>query len=139
MKYIYNVYRKHKEIINYVIFGILTTLVSLVTYFLCTHIFLNPNNGIELQIANVISWIFAVTFAYVTNRIFVFKSKNKNKLKEIILFYLARITTLLIDMFTMFIMVTLLNINDTISKITVQFIVVILNYLFSKIIVFKNN
>jgi len=78
LKKILNIYHKYEEIINYLIVGLLTTVVSLATYFVCTSTFLNPQNKIELQIANIISWIFAVTFAYFTNRIFVFKSKSKN-------------------------------------------------------------
>ena len=65
-------YLKYKEIINYLIVGGLTTVVSLVTYYACVLTFLDPNNPLQLQIANVISWIFAVAFAYVTNRKYVF-------------------------------------------------------------------
>ena len=68
-------YFKYKEIINYLIVGGLTTVVSLVTYYLCVLTFLDPGHPVQLQIANVISWIFAVTFAYFTNRKYVFESK----------------------------------------------------------------
>ena len=71
------IYQKYKEIINYLIFGFLTTVISLGTYYLLTMTILNPNNPIELQITNVISWIVAVNFAYFTNRKYVFNSKNK--------------------------------------------------------------
>lgn len=131
-------YKKYKEIINYLIFGILTTVVSLVTYYLLVFTILNPNNPLELQIANIISWITCVTFAYITNRIYVFNSKNKNILKEIIKFYSSRLTTLLIDMLIMFIFVTKLEFNDKIIKIIVQVIIIILNYILSKILVFKH-
>ncbi len=137
MKKIVDLYEKYQEIINYVIVGGFTTVVSLVSYYICVIFILDPNDAIELQIANIISWIFSVTFAYFTNRRFVFKSKNKNKLKEAFKFYLSRISTLLIDMLTMFILVTALNINDKISKIIVQFIVLILNYVLSKFLVFQ--
>lgn len=137
MKKIIELYKKYKEIINYLIVGVLTTVVSLVTYFICTSTFLDPSVALELQIANVISWIFAVAFAYITNRIFVFNSKNKNILKEILSFTSARVLTLLIDMLIMFVMVTTLGINDKISKLVCQVAVIILNYVFSKLFVFK--
>lgn len=133
-----NLYKKYKEIINYLIFGVLTTVVSLLTYYLLVLTILNPNNPLELQIANIISWITCVTFAYITNRIYVFNSKNKNILKEIIKFYSSRLTTLLIDMLIMFIFVTKLEFNDKIIKIIVQVIIIILNYILSKILVFKH-
>ena len=137
MKKVIKFYKNHEEIINYVIVGGLTTLVSLLTYFICVHTILDANNPVQLQISNIISWIFSVAFAYVTNRIYVFKSKNKDIFKEISLFYVSRITTLLIDMLFMFVLVTLLSVNDTVAKILVQFIIVVLNYIFSKILVFK--
>lgn len=137
MKKIINLYKKYEEIINYLIIGGLTTLISLITYYACVLTFLDPNKALELQIANIISWIISVSFAYITNRIFVFKSKSKQIIKEITSFVSARILTLIIDMFTMFVMVTLLNLNDKVSKLFVQIIVIVLNYVFSKIFVFK--
>ena len=121
----------------YLIFGVLTTVISIVTYFIFTHTFLDAHNSLELQIANVLSWVISVLFAYVTNRIFVFASENKNILKEIVSFFSSRIVTLLIDMFLMFILVTCLHYNDAISKILVQIVVIIGNYILSKLIVFK--
>ena len=85
----------NKEIIFYLIFGVLTTLVSLIVYYFCTLAFFNPQNAVQLQIANIISWVLSVAFAYVTNRRFVFESKNPNKLEEIIKFVSARLLTLL--------------------------------------------
>lgn len=137
MKKLLELYHKHEEIINYLIVGVLTTIVSLATYFICTSIFLDPNNKIELQIANIISWIFAVAFAYFTNRIFVFKSKEKNMLKEASTFVGSRILSLLMDMFTMFIIVSVLHLNDKIGKLVSQVIVTIANYILSKLFVFN--
>ncbi len=136
-KKIYVLYKKNEELINYLIIGVLTTFVSLATYYLCVLTFLNPDIGWQLQVANIISWIFAVLFAYITNRLFVFKSTNKEIIKEIINFVSSRITTLLIDMLIMFIFVTLLGFNDKIIKLIVQILIIILNYLFSKLFVFK--
>ena len=139
MKKIWKLYKKYEEIINYLIVGGLTTVVSLIVYYGCVLTFLDPKNAFELQIANVISWIISVAFAYITNRIFVFKSKNKNYFKEIASFVGARIVTLLMDMFTMFLLVTVLNGNDKIAKIISQIIVIVANYIFSKLFVFKKS
>ena len=139
MKKISNLYNKNKEIINYLIVGVLTTLVSIVSYILLTISFLDPNNQIELQIANILSWIIAVVFAYFTNRKYVFESKNKNKLSEFTKFTSSRITTLLIEMIFMYIFVSILLFNDKIMKVIAQIVVIILNYVLSKIFVFKKD
>lgn len=136
MKKIINLYKKYEEIINYIIVGGLTTAVSLITYYLCVFTILNPNNPIELQVANIISWIFSVTFAYFTNRKYVFKSNEVNIAKECTKFYTSRIFTLLLDMLFMFLFVTKFNINDKISKLIVQVLIVIGNYIISKFFVF---
>lgn len=137
MNKLINIYKDKKEIINYLIIGVLTTLVSLITYYLLTFTILDPNNDIQLQIANIISWIISVAFAYITNRKFVFESKSKDIKKELSKFVSSRITTLIIDMLLMFILVSLLNFNDKVIKLIVQVIVIILNYIFSKLFVFK--
>jgi len=137
MKKLIELFKKYSEVIRYLVVGVLTTIVSLVTYYICVFTVLDPKIALELQIANIISWICSVAFAYITNRIFVFKSKSKRLFKEITSFVSSRVVTLLLDMGIMFLMVTLLNINDKISKIIVQVIVIILNYLLSKMFVFK--
>ena len=138
-KWGWGVYHKNEELWNYLIVGGLTTVVSLVTYFICTNTFCDPKIPLELQTANIISWIIAVLFAYVTNRIFVFKSKCKGKMKvkEFFSFIASRILSLLMDMGAMALMVSLLHWNDAIGKIITQVIVTIANYLFSKMFVFK--
>ena len=128
-----------REIISYLIIGVLTTIVSLVSYYLLTITALDPGKPIELQIANVISWILAVTFAYFTNRKYVFRSKDKNVLKEGTKFYAARLLTLFMDMAIMFIFVSLMGINDKIIKLVSQVVVVIANYVISKFMVFKKS
>ena len=133
----WGIYHKHEEIFNYIIVGGLTTLVSLGTYYVCVLTFLDPTNGFQLQVANIISWICAVAFAYVANRVFVFKSKDKNISKEISTFVSSRILTLLMDMLIMYVFVTLFSFNDKVFKLIVQVVVTILNYVFSKIFVFK--
>ena len=125
-----------KEIILYLIFGVLTTVVSLLTYYICTITFLNPNNAVEIQIANIISWITCVTFAFFTNRKYVFESKEDIK-KEGIKFYISRLSALLIDVVMIFVFVSLLKINDKIIKLVNQVIIIIFKYIASKLFVFK--
>lgn len=137
IKKVWNLYKKYDEIINYLIVGGLTTIVSLGTYYFCVYTFLNPNNAFQLQIANIISWISCVTFAYFTNRIFVFKSKRTDKLKEAISFYGSRIATLLLEMGIMFVFVTILHFNDKIIKLVAQVVITILNYVLSKLLIFR--
>ena len=132
-------YKKYKEIINYLIIGGLTTVVSLISFYLVRILIFTKDTQLDIQISNVISWIFAVLFAFITNKKYVFESKTTGtkKIKEMIKFYLSRLTTLIIDMVTMWILTAPLNINDKVSKIIVQFIIVVLNYVFSKLFVFK--
>lgn len=137
MKKILNLYKKYKEIINYLIVGGLTTFVSLAVYYVCTFTFLNVENPVELQIANILSWIISVAFAYFANRIWVFESKNTNKLKEVTKFVSSRITTLILDMFIMWLGFTILGFNDKLIKILSQILVIIGNYILSKLFVFK--
>lgn len=128
---------KYEEIIRYLIIGVLTTIVSLGVYYLLVFTIFNSKIPLELQITNIISWICAVIFAYVTNRKYVFKIENKSSKKEIIKFFTSRISTLFIDMLLMYILVSLCNFNDKVIKLLVQVIITILNYVFSKFIVFK--
>lgn len=131
------IYSEYREIIRYVIVGAATTAVSLGTYYLCTDVFIDARKPMELQFANVLSWIAAVTFSYFASRMYVFNSKNANLLQEGFHFYLARIGTLVIDMVSMFILVTGFHMNNRAAKLLVQIIILILNYIFSKVFVFS--
>ena len=138
MKKYWQIYKKHEEIINYLIVGVLTTVVSLIFYYASTRTFLDPNNAFQLQIANLIKWTSGVLFAYVTNRIFVFKSKRKDIGKEFVQFTSSRIATLFLDMFVMWLMVTKMGIADVIAVMVSQVVITISNYLLSKLFVFNN-
>ena len=131
---IMSLYKKYKEIINYLIAGVLTTVVSFVTYEIFKDIF-----HIHYIISNILSWIAAVIFAYFINRKYVFESNSKDKLKEFISFVKYRILSLLIETACMYLLVDICKVDDDISKIIVQFIVVVLNYIFSKFFTFKDN
>ena len=138
MKKILELYKKYKEIINYMIFGGLATLVNFISYY----IFARTLNVDEV-ISSGLSWFCAVLFAYVTNKLFVFESKKDSKkemIKEMISFFLARIVSgVLCDVGTFALMVKVLNINDIIAKLVTQVMVVIVNYIFSKLIFKKEN
>lgn len=138
MKKILELYKKYKEIINYMIFGGLATLVNFISYY----IFARTLNVDEV-ISSGLSWFCAVLFAYVTNKLFVFESKKDSKkemIKEMISFFLARIVSgALCDVGTFALMVKVLNINDIIAKLVTQVMVVIVNYIFSKLIFKKEN
>lgn len=124
---------KYKELIMYLIFGVLTTLVNIIVYYVSTKIFL-----INYQISNVLAWILSVTFAFITNKLYVFESKTNDKLlKETISFYSLRLFSLGIDILIMYIMVSILNINDMISKIVSNVVIIIINYITSKLITFR--
>ena len=132
-----NFFKQHREIIAYLIVGFLTTAVSLIVYYALTTTLLDPQNGLELQIANIISWVISVLFAFFTNRSFVFQSKEKALIKQMLLFFVGRLGTLLLDMLLMFLLVTRGGMNDRIAKVLVQILVIIGNYIFSKLIVFR--
>ena len=137
MSKISEIYIKYKEFILYIVFGILTTVVSISSYYVCSEIL-----NIHYLVSNIISWVLAVIFAYFTNRVWVFESKSKNTsdiLKEMLTFVNCRLLSGVIDMATMFVLVGAIHINDMYAKVFTQFIVVVLNYVFSKLIVFKKS
>ena len=140
-KLIENLYEKNKEIINYLIFGVLTTIVSLSSKYILLFTIFDASNAIQLQTTIIISWIAGVLFAYFTNRKFVFESNNNNKIKEFVNFVVARLSTLFLEMFIMWFFITLLKLNSNLYVITFtlisQIAVVIGNYVFSKLFVFK--
>lgn len=132
-------FKKHKEIILYVIFGGLTTVVNWVTYSLFV-------SFCSITVSNVFAWIFAVVFAYITNKIFVFEQKSwKPSIAffEFTKFVSSRVLTGVIEIVGVDILVylglnqTILGVRGMAAKVTVSIVVVILNYVFSKLIVFN--
>lgn len=123
-----------KELLMYVIFGVLTTLVNIVVYYISAQLL-----GINYLISNIIAWFLSVLFAYVTNRQWVFESKSPDILKECILFFSGRIFSGAVDTVLMWLFIDVLTIGDMASKIIIQVIVVVLNYVISKWVVFKKN
>ncbi len=135
IKFAMEMYKKYEDVILYLFFGGLTFLISIGSYYVCAETL-----GMHYMVANVISWIVAVLFAYITNRIFVFKSSATGFaqiLKELWLFIACRLTTGGMEIVIMFIGVTLMSVNDMIVKIISQIVVILSNYVFSKLIIFK--
>ena len=154
---------KYKEIIMYIIFGVLTTLVNWVVYWLIEPLLSNAMHGdqviwtvfgkditmsiLSIFIANFIAWVAGVVFAFVTNKIWVFESKSWKPsvaLKEFWLFVLARLITGVLEWFGVPLLVAaglnqpLFGVDGFVAKLVVSVVVVILNYVFSKLIIFKN-
>lgn len=128
------IYEKHKEVLLYLFFGGLTVCVSIFSYFLFSEVM-----KIHELIANIASWILAVLFAYFTNSIWVFQSRpstRKDFLKQISGFMGGRIITLLIEEIILFVFVTLLLYPGLLIKTLAQVLVIILNYIISKVFVF---
>ena len=124
---------KHREIILYIFFGGLTTLVSAVFYFLASW-----GLGASAWLSSIISWVFAVSFAFVTNKLFVFQSKQKEgAARQAVLFFVARLASLFINTAIMLIFVDLLAFNEPIVFVAGQVVVLIFNYIASKFLIFK--
>ncbi len=135
-KTIKGLYFQYKEVINYLIFGGLGTIVNFVSYYLFAKIL-----KMDEVLSSGLSWFCSVLFAYITNKLFVFESKTETIegfFKEMITFFSARVLSgILCDVGTFALMVKVLHINDVFSKIVTQVMVVIVNYIFSKFFIFK--
>lgn len=135
MDFIIKMYRKYKEAVDYLFWGGVAFFLSMILFYL----FANVMNIYE-QIANILSWIICVIFTYLTNRTFVFRSKVKglkNIFKEFKDFVTARVLTLVMENAILFVMIDMLTINNMISKLVGQFVVIVSNYFLSKLWIFK--
>lgn len=150
-----------KEFVTYVIFGVFTTAINLITFYVFNKLFMAIGwdgvlNGIipegtmlyrvlvdgsDYLDANFIAFVIAVIFAFITNKLWVFESKSWKPsiaVKEFTEFLGARVLSFVIETILMFFLVTGLSLNEMLSKLAVGIIIIILNYVFSKLIVFKN-
>ena len=129
-----NLYYRYREIIDYIFFGGLTTLVNIVVFFIFDSLLSWP-----YLVANAIAIVLSILFAYVTNKLFVFKTSS-NDLKENIYEFIKFIGFCLLsglaDMFSMWVLVDLIFVDTNLAKLLTQFIVVVLNYVFSKFFIF---
>lgn len=133
-----------KEVFSYLFFGVLTTVVNLIVFKLF-------KDRMDVLLANVVAWVAAVIFAFVTNKFFVFESKSWKPnilVKEIVSFSGARLLTLGIEELGLLVMINLLHLEkiltipsllsgEMVIKLIISVIVVVLNYIFSKLIIFK--
>ena len=130
-------YRAHQEGMRYLVFGALTTLVNIIAYACLYYVFHVSNAA-----SNVIAWILGATFAYITNKLYVFNSKVSKigeLVKEAFYFYGCRLLTLVIDEGIMILTVDKWGWNAILMKILANIIVIILNFIFSKILIFKKS
>lgn len=126
-----NKYEQNREIIVYLICGFLTFVLSMVIYALLSEVL-----RIDVMISNVITWIIAVYFAFSINRRFVFKSHG-NTIKELLQFYLGRVLTLFVEQLMLYVFIVRLMYDNMTIKGIAQVVIIILNYIISKFIVFK--
>lgn len=127
---------KYRDIILYGIFGVLTTVVNIAAYWVMAHLF-----KAGTMPSTLIAWVAAVLFAYVTNRKWVFHSEAttlKAVVKELVSFFTCRLATGVVDWACMFVFVDLLHFNDVVIKAAANILVIILNYIASKLIIFKH-
>lgn len=131
-----DLYKKHGDILRYLIIGGLTTLANVVVYAILTEGF-----SIHYQVANIISWLVAVIFAFVGNKWVVFRTRERDAhslLREAGSFFLMRLLTLGFDAGALYVMVEWLHMDEMIAKIISTAAVIVLNYVLSKLVVFRN-
>lgn len=125
-----------KEVVSYLIFGILTTLVNIISYGVMTKLL-----NFDYKLATTYAWILSVLFAFITNKLYVFNSRNTKifiLIKEAISFLFFRLLSYFVDIGMMIFLVELIQMEDFVSKIIANVIVVIINYFASRYIVFKS-
>lgn len=128
---------KYKSFIMYMVFGVLTTVINLIAYFMCFNVLKISN-----VISTIIAWILAVAFAFATNKLWVFDSKSfdvKTLSHEIPTFFGARIATGVLDVVIMYMAVDVFSWNPTVWKLISNILVIILNYIASKFVIFKES
>ncbi len=129
-------YEKHLEGMRYLAFGFFSTVINIVTFKLC------KMAGIGTVISNVIAWVVAVVFAYLTNKAIVFESKTesiKSLFKEFTSFIGARVFTLVVETIFLKVVIDMLGYNEILMKIISNIIVIILNFIFSKLFIFNRD
>jgi putative flippase GtrA len=130
-------YEKYKDVIPYLFFGVCTTIVNVIVYWVAAH---PLKSGVMLS--TILAWLFAVLFAYITNRTWVFHSKANgisSIIKEIISFFACRLATGVVDWLCMWVFVDILGCQDVVVKAAANVVVIVLNYVASKVIIFNNH
>lgn len=137
MEKLKQLWKKHKELILYVFFGGCTTLINIISYFACRELMHLP-----VVPADVLAWLVSVIFAYVTNKLFVFESKSWRLmlvLKEGAAFLAARVFSLGLDVAMLYVTVTVLGWWELPMKVLANVVVIVINYIFSKWIIFRKD
>ena len=127
--------KKYQQPILYLFFGICTTIVNIITYYLSAHIL-----SLSVILSTCLAWLVSVIFAYITNKWWVFESKSlrlKAVIQEFLSFTGCRLFTGACDLLIMLIFVDSLGMDDLFVKIASNILFVVLNYIFSKMIIFK--
>lgn len=135
MKKLLNLVRKHWDILSYLFFGALTTVVNYLVYLPCYNLL-----GLSSALSNMIAWVFAVAFAYLTNKPFVFQSHDwtmKTVLPELAKFVACRIGSGVLETAILFVSVDLLRWDGNVMKLVTSVLVIIVNYVGSKLLVFR--
>ena len=135
INFVIKMIKKYKSFIAYGVFGVLTTIVNIVTYNYCYN-----HLGISNTLSNIAAWILAVAFAYLTNKVWVFDSKSWKRevlRREILAFISCRLATGILDIIIMYICVDIIGWHALLMKIISNVLVIILNYVFSKLVIFK--
>ena len=125
------------EFISYIFFGVLTTVVNYLVFFLMPRF---ESGGLDLVLANTAAWIAAVAFAFVTNKLYVFESKDRTRsavLSELVPFVTCRLLSLVMETLILYVTVTLLRFNEPLMKILSGILVIIVNYFASKYLIFR--
>lgn len=135
MNILTNLFIRNKSLVLYLLFGGLTTIVNIITYYICYERLLVSN-----FLSTIIAWLFSVIFAYLTNKIFVFESKVteiKAWIQEILSFFGCRVATGIMDTVIMVVAVDYLHQNSMLWKVISNVLVIIINYVASKYLIFK--
>lgn len=128
-------FKKYADVIPYLFFGVCTTIVNVIVYWIGAHLL-----SLNTLVSTITAWVCAVLFAYVTNRKWVFHSEvftGREIAKEVISFFSCRLVTGIIDWVCMFIFVELLGANDVIIKFAANVLVIVLNYIASRLVIFR--
>ena len=133
-----NLMTKYREIIIYLIVGVMTTIVSWAACFLVKYLGLNPDISWQNFVINSFGWVVGVSFSYPLSRKWVFKSSNPNIAKEFGSFAASRLSTWILDIIVMWVTVNAFSMHYWIAKIFISSVLVtIINYIFSKLLIFK--
>ena len=131
-----NLWLRYKELFFYAVFGVGATVINIVSY----RVLANTFGKKYFLIANIIAWILAFIFAFITNKLFVFESRSwetQIAMKEFVGFLSARLATGILDTVLMWLFVSVISLDDTLSKVIINILVIIINYIASKFFIFK--